>query len=172
MKSKKYTLTELIANLNSRIGQADGYAEKGAYWIAFDQRIAQRGGGKYPLRSIQSLQIRHYRSGEVESIIEFLEFHEDSDRESRTCLSLDLSGATSVEEVIVGLLSFPSTQERFPLRPVVDEEFEKSLIKALQKLGLALAPAASPDETDSGISAVGETMAQPHQASLAPTLVS
>jgi len=158
MKNTKPTLNDFIANQYCRSGKPDGYTEKGAYWVAFNERIAQRGGGKHPLRSLQSLQIRHYRSGEIESLIELLEFREDVDRSSRTIVRIDLSEAVSVEEILVGLLSLPSTQERNPLRPVVDEEFEKALIKALKGLGLALAPAASPDDddADSAITALGE----------------
>lgn len=104
------TLKEAVEAEQCRKGKADGTTKRGAYWLATDPIIIRRSGGDGIGQSSAdvtwTLELRHYRSGEVRPVIHRDAWHQNGswsgagdDYYGRQ----DIGGAGTIEEVVVRL---------------------------------------------------------------------
>lgn len=75
------TLKEAVEATKCRKGKADGTTKRGAYWLATDPIIIRRSGGDGIGQSSAdvtwTLELRHYRSGEVRPTLHRSAWHQN-----------------------------------------------------------------------------------------------
>ena len=128
------TLKNCVEAAKCRKGPAKGTTKRGAYWLAHKPIKIRRAGGDGIGNSgadlTFTLELRHFRGGEVRSTIHCAAYHQNGDHDSYE--SLDLGDCSSVEQVIVRLKghSFCDGDACY------SDFFEDTLTAALVELGL------------------------------------
>jgi hypothetical protein len=145
------TLKDLIIALRCRRGTAAGTTKQGAYWLAHHPILIRSYGGdgigSNPSQIEHLLELRHYRSGDVRAMIHKDTWHQNGAKPQGTPYTPadDVLEAQSVEEVIVALKGI-----EFKDTAAYSDQYPKSIIEALQPMGLPIslpAPDDGPDNT-------------------------
>jgi hypothetical protein len=150
------TLAQIIIDQKCRKGKAAGTTKKGAYWLAANLRTRATGGdgiGQNGADVSYSLQLRHFRNGDVTAVIHYHSWHQNTGTENKYELidSFPSPGGflalATVEQVIVELKGIKMDVWCGYPENVYSDRCEDILTKGLTALGL-LEMEAAPDEED------------------------
>jgi len=138
------TLQDLIIAAKCRKGAAAGTTKKGAYWLACEPiKIRCFGGdgiGQSSPDLTNSLKLRHFRDGDVQTTVEFSSWHQNYGGRSASYVGVpEIAVCETIEEVIVALKSCGTEVSAY------SDKMEDNLIEKLTALGLP-ASAPAPDE--------------------------
>ena len=137
------TLKELIEAKKCRKGQSSGITSDGAYWLAIEPvKIRSYGGdgvGNNGTNWTHYLELRHYRNGSVECIVECRGWHQNHREISENHVA-PLGSAETVEHVIARLKSMKCGESK-----AYSDKFQPELTAALVSIGMAES-LPSPDE--------------------------
>jgi hypothetical protein len=144
------TLTELVEARKCRKGSAVGTTKRGAYWLACEPITLRRGGGDGIGNSAAdrtyTLELRHYRNGEVRCLVGYTAWHQNYDRSGYQCVE-QLGKCVTIEQVICELKGsrYSRAEGDYGGDHVYSDLHEGDVTTALTKLGMAAAEPA-PDE--------------------------
>lgn len=104
------TLKTAVENQKCRKGKSDGITKQGAYWLACDPITIREHGGDGIGQSAPSitwtLELRHFRNGEVRSVLHRYAWHQNgswSGGGDRYFGRPSLADMTTVEEIVANL---------------------------------------------------------------------
>lgn len=126
-------LESLVIDKKIRSGKSDGTTKKGAYWNALEITIYQKGGPKSVTEESLRLELRHFRSGDVEAVACYRYFHlHDGQNIYNSFDCPELLACTAVEDVVAVLKGIPFWSSE------IDADYLHSdLSKALIDFGLS-----------------------------------
>jgi hypothetical protein len=138
------TLQELIVAAKCRKGAAAGTTKKGAYWLACEPiKIRVYGGdgiGQSSPDCTNFLELRHFRDGSVQTVVEFASWHQNQGGRRESYVTVPaLAMCETVEDVIVCLKSCGTEVAAY------SDKMEDKLTDGLVAFGLPVS-APAPDE--------------------------
>lgn len=137
------TLKELIIETKCRRGKSAGTTKRGAYWEASESIMIRNYGGDGIGNNSTDwknfLELRHYRSGEVQAVVNYHGWHQNRGTTDRY-RSVPILDCATVEDVIVVLKGVNCEDEA-----AYSDSFEDRLTAGLAALGMAECEPA-PDE--------------------------
>lgn len=156
------TLETCVANAKCRKGPADGTTKRGAYWLACEPITIRRAGGDGIGQSAAdvtyTLELRHYRNGEVRFLVGYSAHHQNYDHDGYMCVQR-LGKCTTVEQVICALKGtrYSRGEGDYDGDHVYGDYHEDTLTAGLVALGMAIAES-PPDDTEEELTLVCEQM--------------
>jgi hypothetical protein len=146
-----YSLGGCVSELKCRKGAASGTTKRGAFWLACEPLVLRKCGGDGIGGSgpdvTYTLELRHYRDGDVQAMIHRCSWHQNNGEYNGFVSCQQLLPLKTVEDVICALKG-----ERFTLDNDYDvsdhvwsDYYTDSLTTALTDIGLSESDPA-PDE--------------------------
>jgi hypothetical protein len=147
-KAEGRTLEEAVKALRCRKGPSAGISKRGAYWLAVEPVLIRRFGGdgigiNTPDRTT-TLELRHYRDGEVRCLVHEHAYHQNGSRAGAgDCWSPSsaVNSCRTAEEIKAALLGSATITGE----PVYGRHWEVNIDELAGLLGLPLSMPA-PDE--------------------------
>lgn len=138
------TLQDLIIASKCRKGKSHAITAKGAYWLALPPVKIRRYGGdgigqSYADRA-NSLELRHYRDGNVEAVVVAESWHQNYGHHVEE-IHTPATTCTTAEEVVVALKNLTISDLES-----CSDYFQQDLIDALVSISLPEYEIPSPDD--------------------------